>query len=453
MSAFLRRVVLHLHQLATGRQILARLEELKRTQWLGQDELLALQHDKLQRLVKYAHQYVPYYQRIFDQAGFHPDDLCKDIDALRKLPILTKAIIRENFDEMVTIEPRRQQQMSKLSTSGSTGLPLIFMQDNDFRDYVTADIQRHMGWAGWEIGHLQALIWGTHREGSLRQSLRARIIDWMWNRFRIDAFVLTDETMATFAEQIQRQHPRILFGYATSLYRFAQFIRQGPCQNITFDGIFSSAVMLLPAARQFIEETFQCKVFDRYASLELGGIACECEAHTGLHISAENNYVEILCDGHPAEPGEEGSIIVTNLNNFGMPFIRYSVDDRGAWYDGEKCPCGRNLPLLRTLVGRRADMFQTRDGRMVLGAYVGAVFSYEVSQVIRQFQVVQKSLDQVIVRLVRDGEVPSSVLDEIVHGVELVLGGGVEVKFEFPDGIPTLPSGKRQYTISELNKS
>ena len=123
MSAWLRLGVLKLHERATGRHILARLGELNRTQWLGRDELESLQRSKLQQLVEYAYQYVPYYRRTFDQAGFHPDDLRRDPNSLRKLPILTKAIIHENLADMQTTEPERCQQLSRVATSGSTGHP------------------------------------------------------------------------------------------------------------------------------------------------------------------------------------------------------------------------------------------------------------------------------------------------------------------------------------------
>jgi phenylacetate-CoA ligase len=452
MSVFLRRGVLKLHELATRRRILKRLDELNRTQWLGRDELLALQRDKLQRLVEYAYQYVPYYRRTFKQAGFHPDDLRKDLASLRRLPILTRVIIRENFDEMMTTEPQRRRRMSVLSTSGSTGHPLIFMQDSDFRDYVTAGIQRHLGWAGWEMGQLHAYIWGAKFDAGLRQSLRNRMIDWVWNRFQVNAFALTDEALAAFADRVQRQRPRILFGYASSLHRFAQFVRQSAYQNITIDSIFSTSEPLLPTVRQFIEETFQGKVFNRYGLNDLGDIACECQAHTGLHISPENNYVEILCGGRPAEPGEMGDIIVTNLNNWGMPFIRYSNGDTGVWYDGEDCPCGRASPMLGTVEGRTVDTFKTRDGRTVWTGFTGAAFRCLASPEIKQFQIVQRSLDRMVVRLVQNVKVPQSILDEIVRAIQTAFGDNVEVEFEFMDEIPTLPSGKHRYAVSELNK-
>ena len=119
-----------------------------------------LQRSKLHRLLEYAYQQVPYYRRLFDRVGFRAVDVLTDLSSLHKLPVVTKAVIRENFDDMLTTEPQRRERMGSLTTGGSTGQPLVFMQDNRFRDYVTADIHRHLGWAGWQLGQAHAYIWG-----------------------------------------------------------------------------------------------------------------------------------------------------------------------------------------------------------------------------------------------------------------------------------------------------
>ena len=451
MNRTLSLAALKLHEKLTGRKILERLKELNRTQWLSRDDLQKLQWKKIQRLVKYAYQYVPYYQRTFDSSGFRPEDLNQNPDSFLKIPILTKSIIKENWNDLQTTEPGRKRQMSKLATSGSTGQPLVFMQDLDFRDYVTADIQRHIGWAGWELGDLHALIWGAPQNPTFSQRVRRSFIDWIWSRFQIDAFALTEESMSTFAKRIQRQSPQILFGYATSLYHFAQFIRQNSFKEITFRSVFSTSELLLPNVRQFIEETFHCKVFDRYGTLELGGIACECQFHNGLHISMENNYVEILSNGSPAKIGELGDVIVTNLNNLGMPFIRYSIGDESAWSVVEDCPCGRRSSMLEKVEGRLVDSFYTRDGRKVWSGFAGAGFRCLTHPSITQFQVVQKSLDKLIVRLVLNGELPSEVAEEIKSACKAAYGENVTAELEFMDEIPSLPSGKHQYAVSEIS--
>ncbi len=453
MNRYFRRSVLKMHEFGTGRHILQRLNELNCTQWLSCDELSELQRKKLINLVEYAYQYVPYYQRTFRDIGFEPGDLKEDLSCLRKLPILTKAIIRDNFENMQTTEAVRRKQLSLMSTSGSTGQPLIFMQDRDYRDAVTADIQRHIEWAGCELGDLQALIWGVGFKQTRWKKMRTNLIDSIWNRFQINAFTMTEETMDEFAKEVIQRKPKTLFGYATSIYRFAQFIRTNRYKDISFNGIFSSAELLLPPVRQFIEETFRCKIFNRYGTLELGGVACECEAHDGMHVSAENNYVEIIDHQRSCNPGEVGDIIVTNLNNLGMPFIRYSIGDDGAWYGDSPCSCGRQLPRLKSLEGRIVDTFQTADGRIVWSGFAGAAFRCLAHPSIRQFQVVQKSLDKIVVRLVKSGEVPESIQEQITDAIQYTFGQSISVEYEFPDEIPPLPSGKHQYAISEIGKS
>jgi len=450
MNEKFRVGVLNIHSVATGRHILARLNELNQSQWLDFDDLMDLQRDKLQSLLQYAYQYVPYYRRTFDKVHFNPGDLGRDLANLSRIPILTKAMVREHWNELLTTEPKRLQKLSKLSTSGSTGLPLIFMQDADFRDSVTADIQRHMGWAGWKLGEPQAVIWGAPFTSSRQRQVRTHMIDWVWNRNQINAFMMTEQSMAAFAEQVRRKKARILFGYASSVQRFAQFVQSSQYKGLTFDGVFTGAELLLPLVREYLEETFQCQVFNHYGTNELGGMACECAEHKGLHISVENSYVEILKEGYPTRPGEVGDLVVTNLNNRGMPFIRYSIGDGAAWQTGEACLCGRASPRLSSVDGRRADAFRTMDGRSIWTGFTGAAFRCLVHPTIRQFQVVQKSLDQIMVRLVREGEVPPTTLEEITRTMKAAFGSGVRITFEFPGEIPPLPSGKHQYAISEV---
>jgi phenylacetate-CoA ligase len=132
-----------------------------------------------------------------------------------------------------------------------------------------------------------------------------------------------------------------------------------------------------------------------------------------------------------------------------MPFIRYYTGDVGAWYADGPCPCGRAAPMLAPVQGRIVDTFKTRDGRSAWAGFAGA-YSPLAHPSIRQFQLVQKSLDLMVVRLVKAGEIPQEVLDGLTRIIHTCLGDNVVVQFEFPEAIPVLSSGKYHYAISEV---
>lgn len=448
MNFSLRQLAIHLYERVNDRHILAHLAELDRVQWLSRAELLAYQQDKLYRLLKYADTFVPYYRHLFEQAGFRPDEIRTDPAAFQKIPFLTKTIIHKNFDELITTETKRRNRMSQSSTGGSTGQPLVFMRDTQFRDSIMAEIHHHFTWSGWQFGQPHAYIFGASFEISHSKNLRARFLHWALNRFITNAYVLSEESMHAFAAKAVRHRPRLLSGYASSLYHFAQFLRSNPTYDLSFvDAVFTTSEILYPSQRQLIEDTFDCKVFVNYATRELGALACECEAHNGMHTSVENAYIEILNDGKPAKPNEPGDIFVTCLNNYGMPFIRYQLADVVAWHPDDCCSCGRAHPKLSLVEGRHNDMFKKRDGTVIWGGIGNPLWNMEG---VKRFQLVQKAFDYVVVRVVKDEPLTAPQQTEVVKAIRTALGDDVTVDFEFPDEILVASSGKHRYQICEI---
>jgi phenylacetate-CoA ligase len=437
-----------LYETVTGRHFLDRMRQLDKTQWLDRSELLALQRQKLHRLLDYAYQYVPYYGRAFDQAGFRPSDILQDPTSFQRIPYLTKALIRENFDDLITTEASRRRGLNESSTAGSTGQPLVFMQDTAFRDQATAELHHHLTWSGWTFGEPHAYIFGASFEAGYARNLRARLMNLLLNRFIVNAYVLSEEGMHEFAAEAMSRRPQLLFGYASSLFRFAQFLGQNAQYDLSFvEAVFSTSEVLYPAQRELVAETLGCQVFNRYATRELGALACECEAHTGLHTSFENAYIELLKDGAPAESGEAGDMVVTNLSNFGMPLIRYQLADAAEWHPEQYCPCGRSHPMIKIVEGRHNDLLRRRDGGYVWGGIGNPLWTI---QGVSKFQFIQKSLDYVVVRVVKDEPLSENQQNAVETAVKTALGDHVRLDFEFPDDIPVERSGKHRYQICEV---
>lgn len=449
MTLLPRRPFLRAYQVTSGRRLLTAFDQLNHSQWWTQNELLDLQQQKLHRLLTHAARRVPYYRRLFRQAGFTPDSVLHNPEAIREIPLLTKAQVRDHFDDLRTGGPPGKQSRS-LQTSGSSGTPLEFLQDSNCRDFVTAEILRHLGWAGWRLNDGCAFLLGARAHEPQDSSLRSRLMDWVLNRFVMNANTLSHQRLASFTDQVRRRRPRFLFAYPWSAIQFAEHVRDVGMEDIRFESVILGGETLQPFHRQKIEKTFSCRVFDRYGASETGGLACECQAHEGLHVGLENIHLEILVGDRPAEPGESGEVVVTNLNNHVMPFIRYRLEDLAAWRPPALCPCGRSHPRLRMVRGRQIDLLRTRDGQVVWGE-----LTESLGQVhgIRRFQLIQRTYDQLVARLVMDRDLAEGDKSMIKEAAQRTLGNQATVSFEFPVEIQPEPSGKYRYQVCDLQPS
>ncbi|MGE5223990.1 MAG: phenylacetate--CoA ligase family protein, partial [Omnitrophica WOR_2 bacterium] len=251
-------------------------------------------------------------------------------------------------------------------------------------------------------------------------------------------------------QQLNARPPRLIIAYAQAIYELAQYAEEEQMQVAPQEAILTSAGTLYPFMRDKIESVFQCKVFNRYGSREVGDIACECEEHAGLHVFPWSNYIEIVGEeGDSLPSGMEGDIVVTNLANYAMPLIRYQIGDRGTLSQHENCPCGRSGQVIDRISGRTSDMFVTEDGTLVDANF----FSMQVffRDWISKYQIIQKSPNAIIYRIIRskNKETPNE-LDEIIQKTKYIMGSGCSVTFEFVEDLPPSPSGKHLYLLSEV---
>ena len=177
-------------------------------------------------------------------------------------------------------------------------------------------------------------------------------------------------------------------------------------------------------------------------------MAAQCERRQGLHVTAENLIVEVVDDeGRPVAAGVEGRVVVTDLFNYAMPFVRYANGDRAV--AGGRCECGRGLPVLAEVVGRQADILTTPDGRSVSGLYFPHLLKDFPS--VRRFQVVQDQPDEVVLTLEAPG-VTREELDRIAAAVGAVLGPAVRFTVRPVDQIALSPSGKLLVVVNRVGR-
>jgi len=370
--------------------------ELERSQWLSPEALQALQLNKLQRLLTHAYEHVPFYRQRFTEAGVHPRDL-KTLADLRRIPILTKRDVQTHLNDLVAVNCDRAQ-LRRNATGGSTGIPTVFYQDTESQDYNKASKMRYRKWYGFELGDKTAFLWGATRDIP-NMSLRARLNLKLKRQRWLNSYGVSTESMKAFAQELRAWNPSFLVGYSSSLYLFARFLREHSLDGIYPRAIESSAEKLYAFQRELIEDVFGCRVFDTYGSREFGAVAVECEQHQGLHTLADLHYVELIKDGQPVTEGDFGDIIVTDLHNYAMPFIRYQIGDLGRPQPGV-CPCGRGFPLIAEIVGRSNAIVTTPNGRYIHGAFFSHLF-YGLEEV-RKFRVHQRSLTEIDVLIKSD---------------------------------------------------
>jgi phenylacetate-CoA ligase len=428
-----------------GSDYLRHYRRLCQTQW---DDLEAIRSRQLQRLrsqLTHAAATVPFYRRLFSRLQIRPDDL-RTLEDLRHFPILTKQDIRERADDLLS-DAYRGQRLHVKKTSGSTGVPLSVLLDEAGLQFKRACTLRSDEWSGWRLGERVAKVWGNpeYRHGGWRGWLRHRLLD---RADYLDTLRLDDSALSSFARRLFRRQPSLIFGHAHSVYLLAQFVAKHGPDGIRPKGILTTAMVLHPWQRRVIEETFACRVTNRYGCEEVSLIACECGQQQGLHINADGVYVEILRDGQPAKPGQPGAVVVTDLVNRAMPLIRYKVGDVAS-FSPHSCSCGRGLPLLARIEGREADYVTTESGDLISGISLTENFALKVPGV-AQMQIIQESRTFFRFRIVPSATFGEASRRELSRLVRERFGPRTEYEVEYVEAIAPEPSGKYRFCISKV---
>ncbi len=393
---------------------------------------------------------VPYYSNVIAElgGGYRQDPTAY----LQCFPILTKDTIRKNFDHLTSKDLSTRKWIYNTS-GGSTGEPIRLIQDRGYLDHQMAVQMLSFNWAGRAFGEPAVRLWGSERDilqGGM--GLKMKTLNWLTNDRYLNAFRMTPARMRSFIELLNANPPQLIIAYAQAIYELAQFADREAIAVVPQSAILTSAGTLYSFMREKLAAVFVCEVFDRYGSREVGDIACECQAHAGLHIFPWTNYVEIVDDeGRPAPKGVEGNIVVTCLTNFAMPLIRYAIGDRGILSLREECRCGRRGQILEKVLGRTVDAFQTKDGTLIDGEYFTHLLYFR--DWVHKFQVVQTEHSRIVFKIVKSGSgSEASELDEIAEKTRVVMGPNCGVEFEFTSDIPPSASGKYRYTISEVQR-
>lgn len=248
-------------------------------------------------------------------------------------------------------------------------------------------------------------------------------------------------------EWLARQQAAYLITYPSNLEALLLWCRERQIRLPTLSRAQTLSEVLHPRVRALCREVWGFGVDDMYSCQETGYIALQCPDHEHYHVQSENLMVEILdAEGQPCAPGKMGRVVLSDLHNFAMPLIRYDIGNFAEF--GGPCGCGRGLPVLRNIMGRVRGMLTLADGSRIRPDFGGPHFR-EVAD-IRQYQVIQKSLERLEVKLVAPHGLSAGEERALRQMILAQLGHPFEIEFSFHDDIPRSAGGKFEDFRSEI---
>ena len=420
--------------------------EFERTQFLSKSDLEAVQLHRLRKLLRHAADNCPFYAKRLQQAEIVPEKVTT-LAQLSQLPTLTKRDIQDHGAELQATNFRPDKRVRN-QTGGSTGSPLQFYVDRERFDSRKASTLRHNLWAGVRPGDWIVSLWGSRLDQGRPQTWRDHLRNMLLYRtIALNTSRITDSDWLKLIEEIRRTKPRAMVAYTQAAVLFARYLRQQKIENVWIDSIITTAEMLLPGQREFLQQTFGGQVFNRYGCREVSVIASECEFHSGMHVNAEALLVEIVTASGDA--GKTGRIVVTDLLNYSMPLIRYEIGDVGEWAEDQSCRCGRHLPLLKDVQGRITDFLVLPDGRQISGPALTLIVSDMAD--VRQVQFVQRIPEMVLLRVVPGPSYGPATEQELRKRMNLYLGESVKLQIGLTESIASEVSGKYRFVVHDDN--
>ncbi len=428
-----------------GSDILGTLKQLEPAPFRSRDEIRDQQFRDVLALLAHAEKLVPYYRTLFRNLGIRSQDI-RDWDDFARLPILTKDIIREEERALIR-EDVPVEKLQRHFSGGSTGVPLKFFRSREYMVNSDAGTYRNLEQCGWRPGEMVAFFWGGSDKLYAMSGVEFRVRQFIRRMYQFDPFFAGEKDMEKWVDIFARIRPRVILGYASTIALFASYLERHGQKIGGVKGAFTTAEKLYKPQREAIERVFGCKVFDSYGSSEVQNIAAEC-TEGKMHINADF----VVLEEDRAEGDEPRPFLVTSLQNYSMPFIRYRNEDCG-YLSSETCTCGNHFPLMRLEIARTSDNFIFPGGRVVHGEFFTHLM-YGSSGIVT-FQFHQTAVDEIILSIVPGpGDVAAraeKIKDAIRQIRAVTPDRPVRVEVREVESIPLSKAGKYRFTRSDVS--
>ena len=429
--------------------LLALMYQFEQSEWWPPETLLAAQLSQLELLLAHAVRTVPYYRKRL-KAAVKPGAGRLTLERWRRLPLLRRQDIQESGPALVSRNlPKSHGSARDIRTSGSTGRPITVKNTQITRLFNRAVNLRYHLWHDRDFSATVASIRVLDRNAA-KGAAAGKHARWAYG-YPSGPMVFFDVTKPV-SEQLawlERQNPDYLLTYPSNLAALLRRSQETGVRPANLREAITLSEVLDPAVRAACKRVWKVPVTDSYSTQEFGMIALQCPEHPHYHVQAESALVEVLGPGGaPCRPGETGRLVVTPLNNFATPLIRYEIGDYAE--PGEACSCGRGLPVLNRILGRVRNMATLPSGEKFWPRF----YSDDLAEVapIRQAQLVQRSVHDIEVRLVVARALIPDEEERLRSVILEYLGHPFRLRFTYMDEIARSASGKYEDFMSLLEQ-
>lgn len=429
-NSLLEKMILPIGDTILGGSFMAELKELRTMK--GE---LHIQMQKLKNVLDHATENSPYYR------NFHVQKKDDPVEYLRQFPILTKADLRQHTADILT---QPIDDLTRECSSGTSGFQSIVHWTKREQSQHRATQLLWWEWAGYRIGDPLVQTGITPN-----RKLIKGIKDKLFNTYYLQAFSHSQDDVAKAFAWAKKKKDPVLAGYASSLYVLAQFAEKMGV-DLHFKTAISWGDKLFPHYRKLIESVFSTSVHETYGSAE--GLMMGAQKDLDYMYQMNSNvFMELLDDdGQPVKEGEMGHVIVTNLNAYAMPLIRYRIGDLARMLPKENYPSQRELqfPLIEKVIGRDTDLVRTPGGKMMVVHSFTGIFEH-IPQ-ISQFKIIQEKLEGITIEFVRGDGFTEELLGKVEANILNNIREPFEIIFREMKAISPSPSGKPQLIVSRI---
>ncbi|WP_302778345.1 phenylacetate--CoA ligase family protein [Anaerotruncus colihominis] len=422
---------------------------LEQSQWWSEDRLIAYQEGQMKSLLVHAYDHVPYYKKVFDDAGFNPYAF-RHLDEIEVLPFLTKELVQEHFDDL-TADNIPLSRRTVDTTGGSSGNQLRFYTEKNARTVERPFVLNIWGRVGYRPGSRMAVLRNDLFIG--KNLNRPYYYSLGKSKLILNNFHLTDDISHAILDKISADKIEYLHTYPSAAMALCDYIsRSGYQLKHRMKAILATSENVYPGQQETINEMLQSRLFTFYGHTERAGIAGWCEYSDLYHVQSEYGYMELVEDQTGRvikEADQRGEIVCTGFWNYAMPFIRYRTADYSSYAQNQLCECGRHYRLMNQVEGRwRQEMLVLRDGGRVSATAIN--MHSDAFRNVKRFQLYQDQPGVCVIRIEKADAYNEK--DEMNLRREFIckLGDQVDLVFDYTTGIEKTQRNKCLYLIQKL---